>query len=72
MEIFRLLLLGLLTAVAGAFVSPAQRLLLPTHKHRAFASAPLLAGFGASKGNAEALAWTLGTALGLKYVASRA
>jgi hypothetical protein len=31
-----------------------------------------LARGGANKGSAEALAWTLGTALGLKYVASRA
>lgn len=39
------------------------------------ASAPAVLALvrdGASKGNAEALAWTLGTALGLKYVASRA
>jgi hypothetical protein len=39
------------------------------------ASAPnvlALARGGADKGDAEALAWTLGTALGLKYVASRA
>ena len=31
-----------------------------------------LARGGADKGSAEAIAWTLGTALGLKYVAARA
>ena len=31
-----------------------------------------LARGGADKASAEAIAWTLGTALGLKYVAARA
>ena len=49
MEVFRLagLLLGLLSVFTGAFVSPAQPLLL-TQQQRASVLAPLMAGFGAS------------------------
>mmetsp|Transcript_22350 Transcript_22350/g.48475 ORF Transcript_22350/g.48475 Transcript_22350/m.48475 type:complete len:227 (+) Transcript_22350:119-799(+) len=55
MEVFRLagLLLGLLTVFTGAFVVPAQPLLL-TQQQRALVLAPLMAGFGASSSKGKA------------------